>query len=401
MDHSTSWPALTWETVPWQSRLDDSALSRRARQRSQLDTYEAAVPPMISTLRYRPPAPVASDLEEASAAAARFDAEIGAELAPYLGVLLRSEAAASSQIEHLSASARSIAAAEVGVDQRSNGRVVAAATAAMRAALALDGPVTTDAVLAMHRALLGDDPLHEAGVWRREPVWIGGSGISPAGAAYVAPVHQRVPALMDDLADFLATPEVPALQQAALGHAQLETIHPFTDGNGRTGRAMVHAHLRATGLVRRATVPVSAALLAGGTAYVEALTAYRAGDPDPVLEVFAAATLLAVARGRRLATAVSEVRAGWADRVTARPQSRTWDVLDLLVRQPVVTAETLRSELGLAPGHLRRHLDPLVQSGIAVEARVHKTRGTYWRAPEILAVLDTFAEESGRRVPLR
>ena len=42
--------------------------------------------------------------------------------------------------------------------------------------------------------------------------------------------------------------DVPALAQAAIAHAQFETIHPFADGNGRTGRALIHVVLRARGV---------------------------------------------------------------------------------------------------------------------------------------------------------
>ena len=54
---------------------------------------------------------------------------------------------------------------------------------------------------------------------------------------------------------------MPVLAHAALAHAQFETIHPFEDGNGRTGRALVHAMLRSKGLTRTVTVPISAGLL--------------------------------------------------------------------------------------------------------------------------------------------
>lgn len=397
----TRWPALGHETLEWVSRYDPDGLSRRQRAESALRAYDAAIPPLIAEQRYSPPAGLASDLEEAAAEAARFDAEMGIEVAPYLGVLLRSESAASSTIENLTASARAIAAAEVGIDQRGNGGVIAANVQAMRRAIAVDQPVDAETIRQMHAALMAPEPRHRPGRWRDEPVWIGGSSISPCAATFVAPRHDRVPELIDDLVRFLATADVSVLQQAALGHAQFETIHPFTDGNGRTGRALVHAHLRATGLVRRVALPISAGLLASGPRYVEALTAYREGDPDPILQVFADSAIRSAAEGRRLGHEVHGIRAGWSEIATARPQSRTWDVLDLLVRQPVITAATLQSELGLAPGHVRRHIDPLLELGILREQRVHRARGTYWRSPEILAALDEFAARAGRRMHLR
>ena len=90
--------------------------------------------------------------------------------------------------------------------------------------------------------------------------------------------HTRVPAAIDDLMTFAARDDVPLLAQIAVAHAQFETIHPFTDGNGRTGRALVQAMLRNKGLTRQVTVPVSAGLLVDTDGYIAALTAYRDGD---------------------------------------------------------------------------------------------------------------------------
>ncbi len=90
--------------------------------------------------------------------------------------------------------------------------------------------------------------------------------------------HDRVSAAISDLIRFLRRDDLPVLPQAAIAHAQFETIHPFTDGNGRAGRALLHSMLRSKALTRSVTVPVSAGLLADTGAYFEALTAYREGD---------------------------------------------------------------------------------------------------------------------------
>ena len=60
------------------------------------------------------------------------------------------------------------------------------------------------------------------------------------------------------LVAFIGRDDLPVLVHGAIAHAQFETIHPFADGNGRTGRALVHSMLRARGLTRNVTVPVSA-----------------------------------------------------------------------------------------------------------------------------------------------
>jgi len=85
----------------------------------------------------------------------------------------------------------------------------------------------------MHRALMAKEPRHRPGEFRTEPVWIGG-GSTPIGATFVGPRHELVVGAIGDLIAFAQRADVPALPQIAVAHAQFETIHPFTDGNGRT-----------------------------------------------------------------------------------------------------------------------------------------------------------------------
>src|SRR5439155_1398021 len=80
---------------------------------------------------------------------------------------------------------------------------------------------------------------------------------NPGRADFVPPPPESVPALMDDLCAFVNRADLPAVVQAAVAHAQFETIHPFADGNGRVGRALIHVVLRRRGLAPRYVPPVS------------------------------------------------------------------------------------------------------------------------------------------------
>lgn len=383
---------LTYETLQWQPSLDLGY----ARSSRRAAPYSAAVPVTIADLDMSLPPSADAEMEDASHEIARFDAELGGEIVPFASVLLRSESAASSRIENLTASARSIAEAEL-----SNGRgkptaeLIVANTAAMQAAIELSATITPGAILAMHAALLKGQTRHTPGQWRTEPVWIGG-GNSPIAAEFVPPEHTRVPAAIDDLIAYAQRGDAPLLAQIAITHAQFETIHPFTDGNGRTGRALVQAMLRNKGLTRQVTVPVSAGLLADTAGYIDALTAYRQGDAVPIVEKFAQASIRAVVNGRQLITELRELRSSWNDRLTARSDSAVWKVADLLTRRPVVNSVLLRDELGLRTDHPRRYLDPLAEAGIVIESS-GRTRNRIWRAPEVLKALDAFAERAGRR----
>lgn len=385
---------LTHETLQWRPSPESSPYSPRSARRG--GPYAAAIPVPIADLDIGLPAAVHAEMEDASHEIARFDAELGGEIAPFAAVLLRSESAASSRIENLTASARSIAEAELpGANGKPNAELIVANTAAMQCALALSDTVTSEAILAMHAALMAGQGRHPPGRWRTEPVWLGG-GNSPLSAVFVPPAHKRVPAAIDDLIIYAQRDDIPLLAQVAVAHAQFETIHPFTDGNGRTGRALVQSMLRNKGLTRQVTVPVSAGLLADTDGYVAALTAYRDGDAAPIVEQFALAGVRAVANGRRLITELRDIRAGWNDRITARSDSAVWRVAELLTRRPVVNSVLLRDELGLRTDHMRRYLDPLTEAGIVVESS-GRTRDRIWRAPEILDALDAFAERAGRR----
>ncbi|WP_238958077.1 Fic family protein [Mycobacterium intracellulare] len=388
----TSLQPVTHEHVRWEPQGTRYANAARPKY----GTYHPAVPANVADLILDLPPSVLAEAESASREITRFDAELGGEIAPFAAVLMRSESAASSQIENLTASSRAIAEAELpGGKAKRNAEMIVANTAAMQAAIALSDTVDSNAILAMHRALMANEPRHTPGEFRTEPVWIGG-GSTPIGATFVGPRHERIPGAIDDLLTFAQRADVPALPQIAVVHAQFETIHPFTDGNGRTGRALVQAMLRNKGLTHQVTVPVSAGLLADTDSYFAALTAYRDGDAAPIVERFSNASVLAIANGRQLVVEIRGIRESWNDVITARSDSAVWKVADLLPRRPVVNAALLAQELGIESTNAHRYLNPLTEAGILVET-ASGPRNRVWRSPEVLAALDAFAERAGRR----
>ena len=382
---------ITYETVRWEPQPGRPAVGGRA-----FGSYRRAVPAAVAGLTLDLPPAVLAEAEAAGREITRFDAELGGEVAPFAAVLLRSESAASSQIENLTASARAIAEAELpGVRAKRNAEMIVANTAAMQAALSLSDTVDAAAILAMHGALMATQPRHTPGKFRTEPVWIGG-GSTPVGATFVGPRPELIPAAISDLIEFAQRTDIPAFPQIAVAHAQFETIHPFTDGNGRTGRALVQAMLRNKGLTRQLTVPVSAGLLDDTGAYFDALTSYREGDAAPIVECFSRASSRAIINCRLLVTDLRDIRRQWTQKIVARSDSAVWKVADLLTRRPVVNAALLAAELGIDSTNAHRYLTPLTEAGILIET-TNKVRNRIWRAPEVLAALDAFAERAGRR----
>ena len=262
--------------------------------------------------------------------------------------------------------------------------------------LELADDLTPEAVREMHRVLMSATN-HTPGEWRSEPVWIGADARSPVGATYVAPRHEYVPALMDDVMAFAARQDLPVLAQVAIAHAQFETIHPFTDGNGRTGRALVQSMLRAKGLTRDVVVPISAGLLVDVAAYHDALTSYRAGDVEPIVEQFARAAVDAIINARQLVDALRVVRQSWSEILNARSGSQLAKLLPFVVQRPVFTASEAAAYLDIAPSNAYPLIKRLVALGIAQQKSEHGLGVVVYRSDDVLNLLDQFAERAGRR----
>jgi Fic family protein len=390
-----TWPPLAWEEHEWVPKIAPELVSARMRALHS-GPYRSAVVPEIAELTPRLPAAVASLAEEASLEIARFDAELGTEVAPFASVLLRSESASSSKIENLTSGAKAIVLAELGSTEKRNATEIVGNVAAMKAALDLADRLDQSAILAMQRALIGDHDPSLPGRWRDEQVWIGGDSFGPHGAEFIAPHHMHVPALMDDLVAFTGRTDLPLLTQAAIAHAQFETIHPFADGNGRTGRALIHSMLRGHGLTRNVTVPVSAGLLTDTRGYFDTLTAYRAGEPAAIVEKLSQATFTAIANGRQLVTELRTIRASWNEKIRARRDAGAWRLADALIRQPVVDAASVAEALAVTPENALRAITPLVEAGVLTEFTGF-ARNRMWQSRQVLAALDSFAARAGRR----
>lgn len=388
-------PAVGWENRPWDRPADRTA-SRR-QQLSARGPYRAAIPASLGAGALAIPAALQAEAEDAVRAITRFDAGIASvELAPLAAVLLRTESASSSQIEGVTAGARALALA--AIEQRSgrNAELVVANVTAMQRGIELADDISVGSILAVHDALLRGHEYAAPGRFRTEQVWIGSAAISPHTASFVPPHHDRVPAAMDDLTDFVRRTDLPVLVHVAIAHAQFETIHPFNDGNGRVGRTLVHAMLRQADVTRRLTVPVSAGLLTDTAAYFDALTAYRSGDVEPIIRQFIAASFRAVDNGQILIDDLDRVLQDWADALPSRRGSAARRLLPLLVSQPAVNVAYVVEAAGVALSAAQRAVEQLEEAGILVRAGAAQ-RNRVWTAPDVIDALDRFAERVGRR----
>jgi Fic family protein len=389
------WPPLSYETLQWKSSVAGGmSLIRRAQLNGR---YEAAVPPAIAGRTISLSSELVGIVVDATAELTRFDAEMGGVPAPLSSILLRSESASSSQIENLTSGARAIAEAEIGEQARGNAAEIVGNVHAMEAAVALADDLSSDTIIRMQRALLAHTHPELTGGYRWMQVWVGASASSPRGASFVPPTPGRVPGAMDDLVAFAREVHPLALAQIAVAHAQFETIHPFPDGNGRTGRALVQSMLRRSGITRSTTVPISGGLLLERDGYFDALGAYRSGDLEPIVRVFSEAAYVATDNGRILTRALLRARARWDEQMTGvRRDAAAHQVLDLALSQPALTAEIVANTLGVSLQTAYTALATLVDRDVLQHAKSQK-RNQVWLAADVLVALDSFAERMARR----
>jgi len=389
------WPLVTLENRIWESKA--SAMMSRTQKKLHTGNYSAAVVAPISKIKSIPLSNESLALiEDATAAIVRFDTKFGTDLVPFASLLLRSESATSSQIENLTASSKAIALAELGDIRKRNATIIASNTRSMKAAIDLANNLNSDGIIQIHRVLLENSSPSIVGQFRQEQVWIGGTSFGPHQADFVPPHHEHISELIEDLTEFMNRDDLPILPQIAVAHAQFETIHPFPDGNGRTGRAIIHALLKSKGIAQNVTVPISAGLLTNVRGYFNSLTAFREGDPEVLIKLIAEKAFVALETGQYLIDELRVIKESWAEQVEARSDSNAWKILELLFKQPVIDTNYIKSELGVTTANAIRAIERLVEANVLKEIS-GSTRNRKWSADEILESLDNFSAMIGKR----
>ncbi len=390
------WPPHTTESREW---IPSGRLGSRADR--TLDRIEVCIPPTIARLEYDPTGGTARAHDAALIAVATLEAGSGQHLAPLADFLLRSESVASSKIEHVNADWRAFAKAVAGGRASDEARSQLAATQALSGLVEVGaaGPITAEAILDAHRSLMAPDfyASQEAGAWRTVQNWIGGSDFTPLDAVYIPPPADAVPALMNDLLNFVNRTDLPIVAQAAIAHAQFLSVHPFTDGNGRIGRALMSAMLRHHGLTRRVTVPLASVMLADTARYFDLLTAYRSGDADGFVRYVAVAGSIASSAAEVSAVALGELPNRWREVASPRTNSADAKLIDNLLDTPILTASTALRITGTSEPSTYKALDRLTAAGV-LEVISESRRDRVWAARDVLIELDALSAAIGRRV---
>jgi Fic family protein len=325
------------------------------------------------------------------------------QLEPMARFLLRAEAVASSWMEGLTIGARRLARAEAAASANleindDTAQAVLGNISAIEEALTLardtSRPVTVEDLCAIHAAVLArTKDVKWGGVLREDQNWIGGT--SPLDAEFVPPPAEWVMPLMADLAEYLTSSGHPALVQAAVAHVRFETIHPFADGNGRAGRALIQLVLRRRGVAPTVVPPVSLVLATRARDYISALVGVREtdGSIEGLLD-WVDFFIDAMGRACRDTQDFASVLAAW-DKQTRqragrlRAGSAAAAIVDALPALPVFTAGTMAQYLGRPPQKVNEAIARLSEAGVIRQVNVGRRRN---RAFEAVDLFDRFAD---------
>jgi Fic family protein len=368
--------------------------------------YDAFIPDPISELEIRLTGGLAAIISEAETGIASLNAGSPGYLAPLARLLLRTESIASSKVEGLQLDARSLARAEV---KQETGKPIGPQTIEVLASIeamefAIERAVerrTIDVadLRDIHNALLRGVAPAIAGKIRSVQNWIGGNNYNPCGADFVPPPPELLDELLRDLCTFCNDDALSPLVQAAIAHAQFETMHPFEDGNGRTGRALVQVILRRTGLAPSYIPPISVLLAKHKDAYIRGLTLFRDGDVDGWLAIFADAAATAARLAQRYLRHVAGMQEGWRKQlraVTSPPRSdaAAWAIIDVLPAHPVITIKIAMAATSRTRPAIANATQELTDAGILAPLS-DSGRNRAWEAADLLDAIVDLEEGHG------
>ena len=226
-------------------------------------------------------------------------------------------------------------------------------------------PLSVDLVHRWHQRLLEHSrlPGDTDGAFRTGQVWIG--GLSPSNAAYVPPPPGHVPDLMADLVEFANRTDLDPVTQAAVVHAQFETIHPYGNGNGRIGRVMV-GWVLARRTLMRVPPPVSVRISRDMADYRYGLAKFRRDSSieqwvrqfAEILERASGATVI-------LNQDLQMQALAWRQQLQdVRSDSSAHALIEVLPEAPVLSAPWVAGRFGISRPAARAATTALADRGI-------------------------------------
>jgi Fic family protein len=246
----------------------------------------------------------------------------------------------------------------------------------------------------LHALLMQDEAARSpVGAYRETQVWIGPT-LRIEEATFVPAPPDRVKACMDEMAASIlqyAPREdehtvLPLLAQIAIAHAQFETIHPYHDGNGRTGRLLLPLMLAAEGYP---PLYLSGALLRAKSQYYAALASVQLqGEWGPWLELLGHAVVESCDESILIAEDLLALAERWEQELHSyRAHSATRRLPRFLIGHPVLSVQQAATGLNISVPAANGALNNLLAAGI-VSLVNERQWGRVFQATPVLRRLD-------------
>lgn len=262
-------------------------------------------------------------------------------------------------------------------------------------------PIGLSDIEGIHRTLLRFTFDDIAGIIRDRQNWIGGSDYHPLDAAFVPPPPEQVRPLLEDLCRFMGREDIAPVAQAAIAHAQFETIHPFADGNGRVGRALIYTILRRRHESVRYIPPISLVLAGEPRAYIGGLVDYREGRLSEWCTLFAAATRRAAVQAGELSHRIEALQQSWIERLgNPRRDSAVRQLIASLPAQPVIDVPAGQRLTGKSHVAVGASLKALEKANVLKPLNERKW-GRLWECDALLELVSDFEREVRNAAQLR
>lgn len=290
----------------------------------------------------------------------------------FLLMFIKKDAAYSSQIEGTKATLQDVVAAPV-TDEKSRFptdvddiiHYIAAVNYGIARVKTL--PISLRLIREIHEQLMVDARSTQhayPGEFRRSQNWIGGKTLSDA--SFIPPPSPEMHKSLDDLEKFIhCVDNYPTLVKVGLLHAQFETIHPFTDGNGRTGRMLITMYIHHTGILELPVLYLSSYFKKYQKLYYQKLQDYH--DEDSQVEAWLEFFLEGVAEVANSSietctkiTALRDADFAKMQKLGKKSAQSTLEIIRKLFGQPIVGVAEIVKWTGFSPQGAYNVIDRLI-----------------------------------------
>ncbi len=315
----------------------------------------------------------------------------------FLLMYLRKDAASSSQIEGTKATMIDVIEAEV----KMSGRLPADVDDILHYIKALhygikrvskdNFPMALRLIRELHKELLQDarsSHYSDPGEFRKRQNWIGGT--RPDNASFVPPPIADMHRALADLEAFMhADDDMPTVIKTALIHAQFETIHPFLDGNGRTGRMLITFYLWKEGYLEKPVLFLSSYFKRHQKLYYDRLEGYHNGEISPWVDFFLDGVIEIANEAIDTVSKITRLREQDMSKIQAlgkRASESAVAVLCRLYSQPIANVSTVQKWTGFTRPGAQTVVNRFVEQGILVPKDKDKKYGQSYIYKEYLDI---------------